>query len=244
MMMEMRMIGGTNMHKMMSFYEYDAEEPDLFKFDIATCYGPTQSKNIAFFVPGRYIDIVAGDVKLFKYFVMMSIQAYTSVSPLRISRLDLQEAGDNVLVTFDLLDKAPLSGDIPNPPREVTLNDAYTLLVNGINNGKLQILMQKNDVSDLRILTAKPAPAQFQFHSSSRARRSAANPSTSSSGYSGGAMGGMAVGMLVLGALLGFGIMFVVYKVRGGSFSRTGGGIGMKRFENDREQVAGPDGES
>ena len=52
-----------------------------------------------------------------------------------------------------------------------------------------------------------------------------------------GAMGGMAVGMLILGALLGFGIMYLVYRVRGGTF---GGGIAMQRFDNDKDGVVPP----
>ena len=47
----------------------------------------------------------------------------------------------------------------------------------------------------------------------------------------------MAVGMLVLGALLGFGIMYMVYRLRGGTF---GGGIAMERFDNDRSGVVSP----
>ena len=50
-------------------------------------------------------------------------------------------------------------------------------------------------------------------------------------------MGGMAVGMLILGALLGFGIMYLVYRVRGGTF---GGGIAMQRFDNDKDGVVPP----
>ena len=41
--------------------------------------------------------------------------------------------------------------------------------------------------------------------------------------------------MLLLGALLGFGAMFVVYKLKGGTFHA---GFGMKRFQNDDQQAS------
>jgi len=211
-------------HKQMSFYEYNAEEPDILKYDLSSCYAATDSISYAFLVPGRFRDVVAGDVKTFKYFVLLSLEAALNVSPLRIAHMDVQEAGSSVLVTFDLLDKAPLPGDVANPPNEVTLQQAYQVLDSAVNGGTLKIfLASPGFANNVNKITVQPAPAQYQI--SSRQRRS--NPSTSSSGFSGGAMGGMAIGMLILGALVGFGVMFLVSKVRGGSL---GGGMPMQRF--------------
>ncbi|KAK7096164.1 hypothetical protein V1264_005495 [Littorina saxatilis] len=227
-------------HRQMSFYEYNAEEPNILTYDLSSCYGPTQSKNFAFLVPGRFRDVVAGDVKVFKYFVLLSLEAALSVSPLRISKLDAQEAGENVLVTFDLLDKAPLPGDVANAPDEPTLAEAYQVLSDSVSKGELSILVSSPGFTNLNKLTVKPAGPEYSIQSSSRQRRSAApNPDSSSSGYTGGAMGGMAVGMLIMGALVGFGIMYVVYRMKGGSF---GGGISMQRFDNDKDEVASPSG--
>jgi len=221
----------TPIHKQMSLYEYNAEEPNLLKYDLSACYQATDSKNYAFLVPGRFRDIVSGNLKQFKLFVIMSIQAVIQVSPLRIAHLDVQEAGSNVLVTFDLLDKAPYKGDVANPTVEITLQQAYTALDNAVNSGNLPILTAVYPKSVL--VNAKPAGPQYQVGTSSS--QTSSSSSSSSSGFGGGAMGGIAIGMLVLGALLGFVVMFLVYRMKGGTFS---GGMGMQRFDNDKEEVA------
>ena len=55
--------------------------------------------------------------------------------------LQVQEAKDSVLVTFDLLDKAPFRGNVVNIPTEPSLSDAYNVLVNAVNTGTMKILV-------------------------------------------------------------------------------------------------------
>ena len=55
--------------------------------------------------------------------------------------LQVQEAKESVLVTFDLLDKAPFRGNVVNVPTEPSLSDAYNVLVNAVNTGTMKILV-------------------------------------------------------------------------------------------------------
>lgn len=210
-------------HYMVQIYDYSAEEPDFGEYDVSSCYDPATSKNVAFLVQGSFYSVVGTSLKTFKSYVRQSLQRVMGVSPLRISRLDVQEAGLNVLITFDLLDKAPLAGDVANPPVEKDVTTAYNVLMNALNTSTMVITLG----SDIRSFVGKPAGAEYQFYVPSRFRKndgasssSTLNASSSSpppfSGYSGGAMGGMATGMLVLGALLGFLGVFLFFRFRPG----------------------------
>ena len=46
-----------------------------------------------------------------------------------------------MLVTFVLLDKAPFPGDVTNFPKETSLDQAYQVLTDSVNQGNLQILV-------------------------------------------------------------------------------------------------------
>lgn len=211
-------------HRSQSFYEYNAEQPDILSWDISSCYNVKHSRNYAFIVPGRVQDLARGDVKIFKYDMLTNLMAALNISPLRISNMDVQEAGKDTLVTFDLLDKAPMTGDVAHPLKEMSLDDAFSALDNAVNSGSLQFILVSSGSTKV---TLKPVTSQFQ-DLVSRNR----NYPQSDKTITGGAMGGMAVGMLVLGALLGFGILFIIYRVKGGTF---GGGIAMDRFANETD---------
>ena len=45
--------GSQPLHKQMSFYEYNAEQPNIFNYDLSACYSTTGSSiSYAFLVPG------------------------------------------------------------------------------------------------------------------------------------------------------------------------------------------------
>lgn len=46
-----------------------------------------------------------------------------------------------MLITFDLLDKAPLAGDVANPPVEKDVTTAYNVLMNALNTSTMVITM-------------------------------------------------------------------------------------------------------
>ncbi|XP_025082525.1 uncharacterized protein LOC112557101 isoform X2 [Pomacea canaliculata] len=136
-------------HYMVQIYDYSAEEPDFGEYDVSSCYDPATSKNVAFLVQGSFYSVVGTSLKTFKSYVRQSLQRVMGVSPLRISRLDVQEAGLNVLITFDLLDKAPLAGDVANPPVEKDVTTAYNVLMNALNTSTMVITWDQTSVASL-----------------------------------------------------------------------------------------------
>ncbi|KAL8571662.1 hypothetical protein ACOMHN_046346 [Nucella lapillus] len=220
----------TPIHKHQSFYEYNVGEPDINSWDISSCYSVKQSRNFAFLVSGKVKDLANGDVKKFKYYVLTNLIMALGMSGLRFSKMDVQDAGDDTLVSFVMLDKAPFIGDVTNPPDEPSLDKAYDGLNSAVNSGKLKFMLFNN----LNKVLIKPVGPKYQELLSKRG-----GSSSNDTPITGGGMGGMAVGMLILGGLLGFLIMFLVYKRKGGTFGW--GGLSMNRFGTDKEQVVSND---
>ncbi|XP_046581759.1 uncharacterized protein LOC124289197 [Haliotis rubra] len=182
-----------------NIYEYDDDEPSLLDFDITPCFGPTHKKDMKFVLPAQYSKLVSDEMTMFRYFILVTVAGYTTVSPIRITNIQVSFLDSkDVLVSFRLLDKAPLPGDVVNPATQLSLEDAVDILKYGINSGNFTI--------NINGVIMKPRPYSVSSKDTVIVEHPWKNVKLE---YAGGSVVGLGVGMLVVA----FGIGFVVYMV-------------------------------
>jgi len=215
-----------------NIFDFKTEKPDIFDYDIGQCYIFRDRRYFQFLLPGEFKDIVAVNMKEFKYSVLVSILGYTVISPLRVANLNLDFDDKNIIVSFSMLDVAPIKGDINATIKtETPLAFASTLLEKTINAGNFQVLMSVDTFNDPIILTAKPYSLQQIVHEA-----------VTQEGYSSGIMAAVGIGTLIGGFLIGAIIIIIVVRARGSLPAINIPGRGSSgdnnmhiRFENEFE---------
>ncbi|ESO87902.1 hypothetical protein LOTGIDRAFT_166205 [Lottia gigantea] len=192
-----------------NFYGFSQEHQDLMNYDISQCYNNNQKIKIDFQIPGKYQKNAEDNRILFLYSTLVSLAGYMDVSPLRISHIQLVNGDDNLHVQFDLLDAAPLIGDIQILKRETPLQDAVLILKKAIDSNDLVILLvseteQQIILRGLPLLQVIPITVvQGSMVSYTYGSTLDAINSKKSSDYGPGSMAGLAVGMIACGGLMG-----------------------------------------
>ncbi|XP_071098409.1 uncharacterized protein [Haliotis cracherodii] len=202
-----------NAHFVYNFYDYDEDQPMIWNFDISPCFNYLHRKSFKFALPGSFRQVVKVDEDLFKYYLIMEVQAVTDVTPLRINNIRVDYDQTDLIVSFTLLDVPPLSGDVTSHVIEVTLTAAVTKLTTAINQGKFKLRIVSPSLNGPVQMTAKA------YSSSSWDMTVNEDTATPGVGYSAGIMGGTAVGLILVSFIIGFIVLYVVYRVRGGAFT-------------------------
>ncbi|XP_071098407.1 uncharacterized protein [Haliotis cracherodii] len=194
----------VNFYTTFNIYEYDDDEPSLLDFDITPCFGPTHKKDMKFILPAQYSKLVADELTMFRYFILVTVAGYTTISPIRITNIqvDFLDSKD-VLVSFRLLDKAPLPGDVANPVSQLPLKDAVDILKYGINSGNFTI--------NINGVIMKPRPYSVSAKDTVIVEHPWKNVKLE---YTGGSVVGLGIGMLVASSVAGFIIYMVIRKRR------------------------------
>ncbi|XP_064645649.1 uncharacterized protein LOC135498987 [Lineus longissimus] len=208
-------------HFIYNVFDFNEQQPDLWNYDISQCYTYLDRRHFQFALPGNFKGIVDVNKKLFRYFVLLSVTATAHVSVLRVNNIQVDFDENDILVTFTLLDRAPISGDVPMVVQEVPLDTASKLITDNINAGTFKVNMFVDTNQDPVTLTAKPYSVKEVI------REVVTGAST---GYSVGIMVAVALAMLLVGFAIGAGILFGVYKMRGGTFAP-----GASLFKNEGE---------
>ncbi|XP_014790171.1 uncharacterized protein LOC106883600 [Octopus bimaculoides] len=79
------MIPEQSVHVVYNVYQYVEKEPDVWEFNIATCFPGTKQKQIFFKVSSSLSDLISINQKQFINALIVSIQGYSGVSALRVS---------------------------------------------------------------------------------------------------------------------------------------------------------------
>ncbi|XP_033126569.1 uncharacterized protein LOC117124445 [Anneissia japonica] len=129
----------------LSIYEFRASINDFTVFDASTCFAENQKKILQFQISGDSIGYVIHSPTLFLKSCQFSIAENARVSFVRVAKVTYDYDDVKIYVTFTLLDKAPIDGDIYNPTDEISLSEAFDTLEKSINREELIIYMNVND---------------------------------------------------------------------------------------------------
>ncbi|XP_041346933.1 uncharacterized protein LOC121366626 [Gigantopelta aegis] len=185
-----------------NIYNFVQARPDIVSFDISPCYQTGNRRKFDFTIPGQYKDLVDRNNKLFKYSALRSLVGFCAVSPLRISRLKIVY-GKDVHIRFELLDRAPISGDVYTNTSETKLDLAAAFFIQTVNLHKFAIMIDYDKYSTTQYILATPnSIREFQYESELE----------QSTGYSPGALGGLTTGMAVAGGGIGAVMAFLFFK--------------------------------
>lgn len=180
-----------------NIYAYTKEQPDLSSYDVSACYLFHKREKFGMSIPLLYKFFVESNVVMFKFFIIVSITRNLGVSPLRIQNLDIVFGYELIFITFELVDVAPIVGDVAKPRKEVSLDTAVKTLTEKLKantlevevfNGK-EITVIKPKIVSIDIIKYQTAPSKTTYTSKS--------------------MTGLGVVMVLIGILLG---VFFVYK--------------------------------
>ncbi|KAK3595423.1 hypothetical protein CHS0354_003417 [Potamilus streckersoni] len=194
-----------------NIYDFKKRQPDLLKFDISACYIMRNRIVFKFLLPGSAIPSVSS-LEDFKFAILNAITRVTGVSPLRVSKLQTYFDQD-IVVTFELLDVAPIVGDVNNAVREVPLDVAADTLKNLIKGGQFVITIDQSNRNypNLQSLVANQTEAEGTNYLYQTLNQTI---TTEQQGYGPGAMAGIGVSMPIVGVGMGIAFGYLLFKVR------------------------------
>ncbi|CAH1780325.1 unnamed protein product [Owenia fusiformis] len=214
-----------------NIYDFAEGRQSIFDFNISPCYLKLKRADFQFTMDASWDDWINKiGLKLFRYNVLISIQANLAISPIRISNLRLDKDMDGkIQVTFTLLDAAPIKGSTITIA-EVPIEDAVTGLTNYIKDGSFKIIVLNNDATttpvnvlpeSLKKVLRVPCDSE-QTVAPTEVKQAAPAIST-------GAFAGIAIAMLIVGILLGVGGLYGICLVR----SKKAGDDMHVQFKNE-----------
>ncbi|GFO24630.1 hypothetical protein PoB_005113500 [Plakobranchus ocellatus] len=164
------------------YYQVDFTEPSLF-VDLSGCFN--EQKLVSLYVPGLTIDRVQKDETIVLRRALRTLTDALDVRFTRIAGLAIVFQGDKGYFVFQLLEAPKHAPNVKRIGSEVSLEQAYELLKNGIESEKIMF-----DVGNKEITVISGAKMEDI---------KIGEPERGSDGYSGAALGGLAFGMAVLG---------------------------------------------
>ncbi|XP_046350327.2 uncharacterized protein LOC124131247 [Haliotis rufescens] len=194
--------------KFVSVFNFHVGHPDVDVFDIRPCYQETAQRSLymTFKISGSYSQDVYGHKSIFFPPLRTKMALSANVSLIRIADIKVRQDDDSdkkLIVSFTLLDKAPIKGSVADPPKETSLEHAHHLIMLSAANG---------------IAFAVPYPIHskiFTVHTYSMTSNASPPVTTaveSGLSYSPGSMAGLGIGMIIFGTIIGLLIAFIVYR--------------------------------
>lgn len=174
-----------------NIYAYTKEQPDLSGYDVSACYLFHKREKIGMTLPLMYEFFINSNVKMFKFFIITAIATTTGISPLRIQNIDINMGYKMIFITFELVDVAPIVGDVAKPMKEVSLDTAVKTILDKLNTNTFQIEV----FNGAQVTILKPTPFNLDI-----VKYKNASQVTS---YTGGSMIGLGIAMSLLGILSG-----------------------------------------
>ncbi|CAG5114443.1 unnamed protein product, partial [Candidula unifasciata] len=203
----------NNRYVQFNFYEFDTQDAATIP-DLSLCFNENNTWNLQLNISASYDQINNVSSNSFRRAFFAAIVAQTSLeSIVRISRLNVQPLTvSQTLVQFKLFDTSslPLTGDVANANPGVPNLQIFCDLNNIINSGAFSIdVPVTTDSNTVGVISYKAKPNSLAIFG-----RDVTACAASQTGYSAGAMAGIAFGMLFLGIILSVGAIFAFYKFR------------------------------
>lgn len=227
----MTMTDTNGRHFVYNIYDYDERRPPIWEFDISKCFNYTQKRDFSFRLKGSYRQAVSSNMRNFKDATIRAITSAGSVnglqpSGLRINNIQIDYADNNdIIVSFTLLDKAPITGDVQKAKPENDLNTVATSISRQINGGQFIIKLRVSDTNIFSVVATPYSLTNTQHVIKHSYYTQQQKGSVTSTGVSGGAMAGMGVALLVVFFILGVLGTYLFYRHQGGAFL-------PKKFDN------------
>lgn len=190
-------------------FNFKNSVPDLLKYDVSACYVNRDRRKFLMKFPGQYTSVVDSNLDQFKYFVLMGLTQTMSISSLRVSNIQVFFDKD-IVVTFEVLDVAPIKGDVTKYKPETPLATAANTLINKINSQQFFIAMHfanNNDFTGMIPMPKSLIETTYLWNS----QTGQAIPQAST-GYGAGVMAAVGVVVPVVSAALGGVLAFFFFK--------------------------------
>ncbi|XP_071525809.1 uncharacterized protein [Panulirus ornatus] len=199
-------------HLIYNMYDFQSEPPMMHTIDISSCYNNTQMRSFILDLPPDSLEKVKQERDKLMYSAQRALADVAIVSPLRINKIAI-EAGDNrVRLLFTVLEKSKVVGTAPGSQLESDMATAVQLIRSAVSTSQLVIVVQMKKTTSNR---GKPSSVSIVAVSNSMVEVTRIGNDysySSSKGYQSGDMAGLAIGMLLMGALVGVAINTVMRK--------------------------------
>ncbi|XP_042855314.1 uncharacterized protein LOC122242155 [Penaeus japonicus] len=200
-------------HVIYNIYGYDSKVPHTHKHDVSLCFSPDQMRHFKFDLPANSLNKTFYLRENVKYATMQTLAQAGKVSPIRINRLEINETSAALEVTFTVLEKPAVEGNVPGAGMDSSMNEAVALIQDTLDSSQLVVLVKigtgVGDLSFYEKLVGLPRTLREVSRDDGLIRGKETRV-----GYSPGDMAGLAIGMIILGGLVGYGAIYFYLQKR------------------------------
>ncbi|CAL4105645.1 unnamed protein product, partial [Meganyctiphanes norvegica] len=189
-------------HQVYNIFNYESNVPHLASHDISICYKDSNMRHFRFDLPDDALNKTLYQKEHLVYYTQGALAEVANVSPLRINRIKLEVSYPKISIIFTILGrpKNAING-AAGLNEESTIGQAVDLIRTALDSSQLVIPVHLiNNENELPIIiVAKPHTMESitRFDDITKGTEI-------QHGYSPGDMAGLGIGMVILGALLGF----------------------------------------
>ncbi|KAK8720558.1 hypothetical protein OTU49_013243 [Cherax quadricarinatus] len=193
-------------HLSYNFYGYDSQVPTTHHHDISPCYSSDHMRHFQFAMPPDTLNKTLYKRENVMYALVEALSATGKVTPLRINRMEIKELQSELQVLFTLLEKPTVAGDPEFPISENTMNQAADLIQKTIDKSQLVAVVQITSGLEPQMVQVVAMPGTLKEVQRDDGHTRGTNILT---GYSPGDMAGLAIGMLILGGIVGYAGIYI-----------------------------------
>ena len=214
-----------------NFYQFDSDRSAFHDYNIGQCFNASTRADYVFIIPGNYRGLLWKNIVVFKRLFTLSVSSSALVSPLRVTNIQTSFNNSGLVISFSLLDKPPIQGDVNNVIIQPTLDQAVANLKPSLDAKNLTILISDPAipggfrnliVSSYSVSRGPPlGPGRLM-----RSRRDTSDKivrvkfqDKNDKGMTSGTLAGVAVGLLIAGIVVGLLVFIIIDKIREGGGS-------------------------
>ncbi|GFO37065.1 EF-hand domain-containing protein d1 [Plakobranchus ocellatus] len=186
-----------------NIYNFRQDPLQYSHFDISPCFENRKRRVFSVRFPGSSASTIAVNLPSFKDGIIQQVSKITGISPLRVGKVQVNFEND-VIVTFQLLDKAPIPGDVTAVRQEVDLAKAGDTIYKAVRTNSFSVPI----VDSTGNAVAQPVKA----NPNSIVETEYTQKPAVDAGYSTGVAATVAVVMVLVGIIVGGGGAYVVNK--------------------------------
>ncbi|XP_063615154.1 uncharacterized protein LOC134788208 [Penaeus indicus] len=126
-------------HVIYNIYDYNSEVPHTHKHDVSLCFSPSQMRHFKFDLPANSLNKTFYLRENVKYATMQTLAEAAKVTPIRINRLEINETSAALEVTFTVLEKPSIVGDVPGAGMDSSMDEAVELIRATLDSSQLVV---------------------------------------------------------------------------------------------------------
>ncbi|XP_056002711.1 uncharacterized protein LOC130049325 isoform X2 [Ostrea edulis] len=178
-------VPSINIHLESNVFNFDTNNLDIFKFDISQCYVYRNRRKFQMEFPGDFKSAVYGNLHVFKSSILRRLRYTLGVSALRIANLNIDYTPKNIKVTFEVLDVAPVVGDVKDIVKETPLDVAANRLHSMVQNSLFVITLDRKAFPNIPPMYPILQSFKETIHLSNRNQTTAGNGPVCEGGFYG-----------------------------------------------------------